>query len=90
MNDEDTEELTELFEEDFLKLGEPDPEFEYILHYNFRMFDFITKEIGQIADASEFCSAHDHTELGEETIQFVLANLHSEMHLQKNQHAPNQ
>jgi hypothetical protein len=57
------EDLKKLQEDDFLKYGELDPEFPHIIHYDYRVFDFITKKIGMLKDADEFCDDHNHVNL---------------------------
>lgn len=69
------DELVELSEEDFLKHGEPDPEFLHILHYDYRVFDFVTKDIGMMKDAEAFCDKHNHQDLGEKTLEAINASL---------------
>lgn len=74
-SDYNEDELVELSEEDFLEHGEPDPEFEHILHHDHRVFDFVTKDIGLINDAEKFCDEHNHLDLGEETLGVITDNL---------------
>ena len=54
-NSEKDEELAVLGEVDFLAFGEQDPEMEYILHFDQRVFDYIAKDIGLAADVEQFC-----------------------------------
>lgn len=72
---EDTDNNVEaLSEDDFLSRGEPDPEFENILHLDYRVFDFVTKEQSHITD-EEFFDSHQIVDLGEETNQAILSNM---------------
>ena len=61
------EELVELSEVDFLTHGEPDPEIEYILHFDRRVFDYIAKEIGLVSDVEQFCLSRNYFPIQETT-----------------------
>jgi len=78
------DEMVELGEDSFLTHGEPDPEFEHILHYDRRVFDFITKDIGLLSEAEKFCDNHNHMDLDGESYNAVLEGLKQEMELTNN------
>lgn len=88
------EELVELSEIDFLTHGEPDPEMEYILHFDKRVFDYISKKIGLVSEVEKFCDSRNYFPIQEgkdlyvdtddDLYQDIVASMINEMEARKN------